>query len=91
MYYSHVRNMRMWTWLLGLRNRSDNVIRDGSEEVQKQCKRCKNPTMLKKSLKEYNPVSTHDEIWVNKDSVDYVVQFTCPKCGYSFRSEYWAE
>ena len=74
-----------------MKNRGTNEILDDREEVAKVCQRCNNPTMLKKSLKDYIPVSTHYEIWVNKDSVDYLVQFTCPKCGYSFRSEYWAE
>lgn len=43
--------------------------------------------MLRLLIKGYNPVCTHDEIWVNKDSTDYLVEYECPKCGYSFRTD----
>ena len=68
-------------------NRSDGISKGQRQEIEKVCSQCGNNTMLRLLIKGYNPVCTHDEIWVNKDSTDYLVEYECPKCGYSFRTD----
>ena len=71
--------------------RKGNQLNDNRQLTDMVCSKCGNKQMLRFAIKEYVPTSTHDEIWVNKDSVDFLVEFTCPRCGYQFRSENWLE
>ena len=67
--------------------REESQLRDNRQLVDMTCSECGNPQMYRFAIKEYIPVSTHDEIWVNKDSADFLVEYTCPRCGYQFRSD----
>ena len=63
------------------------IMGDNRREIELVCSECNNPTMLYRVIKEYTPVCTHDEIWVSKDAIDFLAEYLCPKCGYSFMSE----
>lgn len=68
-------------------NSSDGISKDQRLAVEKICEKCGHDKMLRLLIRGYNPVSTHDETWVNKDSVDYLVEFECEKCGYKYRTD----
>ncbi|KNB44286.1 hypothetical protein JH06_3465 [Blastocystis sp. subtype 4] len=80
-YYSEMQSMKS----------NSSQLNDNRQLVDMVCSKCGNKQMLRFAIKEYVPISTHDEIWVNKDAVDFLVEFTCPRCGYQFRSENWLE
>lgn len=63
------------------------MLKDDLKPVNLNCAKCGNSQMLLRVIKEYMPTCTHDEIWVNKDSIDFLAEYSCPQCGHRFRSE----